>query len=133
MIALVIALAWRRPALVAMVLAAVAGADLASDLGKLLVHRHRPYEHQLGPSQRTHSFPSGHAATSFAAATVLSHYAPRFRVSFYALAVLIAFSRLYDADHYPTDVAAGAVVGALTGLLLLAGARLRSRRSSRSG
>lgn len=124
---------WRRPSIAVTVVVAVAGADLAADVGKFLVHRHRPYEHQLGPSERTHSFPSGHAATSFAAATVLSSFAPRFRVAFYALATLIAYSRLSNGVHYPTDVVAGALVGVLTGRLLLAGARRRSRRGSRGG
>lgn len=124
---------WRRPWLFAGVVVAVAGADLAADGGKYLVHRHRPFEHQLGPSVRTHSFPSGHSATSFAAATMLSAAAPRFRVAFYALACLIAFSRLYNGVHYPTDVVAGALLGWAIALLLLGGARRRSRRGSRAG
>jgi undecaprenyl-diphosphatase len=92
------------------------------------VARHRPFETQLGPRSSTHSFPSGHAATSFACATVLSAYAPRYRVPFFALATLIALSRIYNGMHYPTDVLAGAVLGVLTALLLLARVRRRSRR-----
>jgi undecaprenyl-diphosphatase len=49
------------------------------------------------------------------------------------LATLIAYSRLYNGMHYPTDVLAGALLGVLTALLLLAGARRLSRRQPRSG
>jgi undecaprenyl-diphosphatase len=132
-IAFVLAVMWRRPAILFMTIAADLTADLLSDLGKALVPRHRPFEHQLGPPSATHSFPSGHAATSFACATVLSHYAPRLRVPFFVLATLIAFSRIYNGMHYPTDVLAGAVLGVLTALLLLAVARRRSRRPPRRG
>jgi undecaprenyl-diphosphatase len=119
-IALVVALTWRRPAILLMVVAADVAASLLSDLGKALIPRHRPYEHQLGPPSSTHSFPSGHAATSFACATVLAHYVPRLRVPLYALAALIAFSRVYNGMHYPTDVLAGAILGVLVGLAVLA-------------
>ena len=126
-IAFVLALMWRRPQILVMTVAADLTADLLADLGKLLVPRHRPFEHQLGPPSNTHSFPSGHAATSFACATVLSHYAPRLRVPFYVLASLIAFSRIYNGMHYPTDVLAGAVLGVLVGFGVLALARRRDR------
>jgi undecaprenyl-diphosphatase len=101
------------------VLVADAVADLLSRLGKLLVHRHRPFVHQLGPATTTHSFPSGHTATSFACAVVLASLAPRLRVPCFVLAVLIAFSRLYNGDHFPLDVLAGAVLGLLVGAVVL--------------
>jgi undecaprenyl-diphosphatase len=132
-VAAALALAWRRPAVLAAVVVAVAAADGAAAVGKTLVHRHRPFEHQLGPSERTHSFPSGHAATAFAGATILAAFAPRYRAAFYVLACLIAFSRLYDGDHYPTDVIAGAGLGTVIALLLLGAAHRRSRRSWRRG
>ena len=92
------------------------------------VARHRPFETQLGPPSSTHSFPSGHAATSFACATVLSFYVPRYRVACFGLAALVALSRVYNGMHYPTDVLAGALLGVLIALLLLAAVRRRSRR-----
>ncbi len=130
-IALVLAVLWRRPSLFLTVVVADVIADLLADLGKLCVHRHRPFETQLGPASNTHSFPSGHTATSFACATVLSAFAPRLRVPFFLLATLIGLSRIYNGVHYPTDVLAGALLGVLTALLLLAGARRRSRRAMR--
>jgi undecaprenyl-diphosphatase len=64
---------------------------------------------------------------------VLSAYAPRVRVPLFGLAVLIALSRLYNGDHFPLDVLAGALLGVLTALLLLAGARRGSLRVRRAG
>jgi undecaprenyl-diphosphatase len=132
-IALVLAVLWRRPAIAVWTVAAVLSGEILADLGKLVVHRHRPFEHQIGPSQRTHSFPSGHTTTAFAGATMLAWFAPRLAVPLYALAVLIGFSRLYLGVHYPTDVIAGAVLGTATALLLREAARRRSRARSRRG
>ena len=130
-IALLLALLWRRPSLFFTVVAADAAADVLAELGKVIVQRHRPYEHQLGPATSSYSFPSGHAATSFACATVLSAFAPRRRVAFFLLATLIALSRLYNGVHYPTDVVAGAFLGVLTALLLLGASRRLSRLMTR--
>ena len=134
-IALVLAIVWRRPWLLVGVAVAVGITDLIVDLIKLAVPRHRPFEHQLGPSERTHSFPSGHTATAFAGATMLAAYLPRWRVPLYLLAVLIALSRLYNGVHYPTDVIAGTILGfaVATALLLLGAGRLRRRPARRSG
>jgi membrane-associated phospholipid phosphatase len=112
---------------------AVLAADAAAEVGKYLVHRHRPFEHQIGPSLRTHSFPSGHTATAFAGAVVLAALVPRLRIAWFALACLIGYSRLYNGVHYPTDVAAGALLGASTALLLREAVRRRSRRAPRGG
>ena len=130
-IAAVLAVLWRRPSIFVIVLAADALADLLAGAGKLIVQRHRPFETQLGPHSSTHSFPSGHSATSFACATVLSMFAPRWRVPFFVLAALIALSRVYNGMHYPTDVLAGSVLGVLTALLLLAAVPRLSRRATR--
>lgn len=73
----VLALLWRSPWLLAGVVAADAAADLLAALGKASVPRHRPFVPQLGARTSTHSFPSGHSATSFACATLLAAAAPR--------------------------------------------------------
>tara|TARA_B100001146_G_C16154655_1_gene422800 strand:+ start:329 stop:937 length:609 start_codon:yes stop_codon:yes gene_type:complete len=57
------------------------------------------------------SFPSNHAANSFAAATVLSYFYERFKIVSYSLAFLIALSRIYVGVHYPGDILAGGIVG----------------------
>lgn len=90
----------------------------ATALLKPIFNRPRPY--QSYPDVRTPngtydhdplSFPSGHAAVSFAAATALSDYNPSLALPAYGLAALITYSRLYNGHHYPTDVLAGALVG----------------------
>ena len=57
------------------------------------------------------SFPSNHAANSFAFATVLSYFFEQKKVVLYTLASIIAFSRVYVGVHYPLDIIFGAVVG----------------------
>ena len=61
------------------------------------------------------SFPSGHTASSFAAAYVIYHFNKTLGIVAYILAALIGFSRLYLYLHYPSDVLAGALIGALIG------------------
>jgi undecaprenyl-diphosphatase len=132
-IAAVLTVLWRRPWLLAGVVSADVIADSLAGLGKALVQRHRPFVTQLGPKTSTHSFPSGHSATSFACALMLATAAPRLRVPAFTLAALIAFSRLYNGDHFPIDVIAGSVLGLLvaTALLRLGAIRRRSRPALR--
>lgn len=65
------------------------------------------------------SFPSGHSAASFALAFVLAKRFPKYAVAFYAVAALVGASRIYLSSHYPTDVLAGAVLGVVSGYLLM--------------
>ena len=132
-IALVLALLRRRPVLFVPVFAADGAADLLTELLKKAIGRERPPVHRLGGAVGSSSFPSGHAATAFACATVLAALAPRLRVPLFALAVLIALSRLYNGDHYPLDVLAGAALGVATALLLLAAVRRGLRPGRRAG
>jgi undecaprenyl-diphosphatase len=134
-LAAIAALVSRRWQVLAWVAAADLTAQLTTDLFKLVIHRTRPRVHTLIPEPHTHSFPSGHAASSFACAVILSAYVPRWRVAFYVLAALIAFSRVYVGVHYPLDVIAGAAWGVVIGLALLQVAEMvrgRSRNSSGS-
>ena len=57
------------------------------------------------------SFPSNHAANSFAFATVLSYFFEQKKVVLYTVASIIAFSRVYVGVHYPLDIICGALVG----------------------
>jgi membrane-associated phospholipid phosphatase len=127
-----LALAQRRPAPVLLVTAAALLADLVTSVGKLLIARTRPHYDPAIPVPTSHSFPSGHSASSFAAATVIAMIAPRLRVPAFMLAAAIAFSRVYNGVHWPSDVVVGAAVGVLTALLLLAAVRRVPRRGWRS-
>jgi membrane-associated phospholipid phosphatase len=68
------------------------------------------------PNGDPHSFPSGHASTSFATAMVLQeHYGWKLGVPAFAAAIYTGASRISDNQHWLTDVAFGAVVGMVSG------------------
>jgi membrane-associated phospholipid phosphatase len=64
------------------------------------------------------SFPSGHATTAFAAALAFGALWPKLRPFLWAYAAVIAFSRVVVTAHYPSDVAGGAMLGALGAILI---------------
>ena len=70
------------------------------------------------------SFPSGHTAASFAAVFALKAAGSPLWKPALAVAVVIAFSRLYLYVHWPSDVLAGALLGAAVGW---AGAKLAKK------
>ena len=77
------------------------------------------------------SFPSGHTAVSFAAVFALKTAGSPLWKPALAVAVVIALSRLYLYVHWPSDVLAGALLGAAVGW---AGAKLTAlalRRTQR--
>ncbi len=70
----------------------------------------------IGGVGSSSSFPSGHAGFAFAYAALLSGTYGRGRY-FYSFAILVAFSRLYLGQHYPSDVLFGAGLGMVSGYL----------------
>jgi undecaprenyl-diphosphatase len=96
--------------------AAILGAESALVNGpvKSLFKRHRPAWEQERPRKlrrpRTSSFPSGHASAAFTAAGLLSQNDPLWP-AYYAIAAVVASSRVYVKIHHPSDVVAGAIVG----------------------
>ena len=75
----------------------------------------------LAPSSDSYSFPSGHATSAFIGALTISRVWPQARVVWWALAVLISYSRIYLGHHYPLDVAGGALLGLAIGYWVLGG------------
>jgi decaprenylphosphoryl-5-phosphoribose phosphatase len=86
---------------------------------KRAIRRERPVIEGLAPFgrvPRSLSFPSAHAATSFAGAVRIAVLVPRWRRPLLGAAALMAFTRPYLGVHYPSDVIAGAAVGTMIGL-----------------
>ena len=74
------------------------------------------------------SFPSGHTAASFTAASALYAGGTRLWIPAAVLSLLIAFSRMYLYVHYPSDVLAGLILGTCLGFV---GKRMLSWLESR--
>lgn len=111
---------------------------------KNLIARERPFVVDptiklIIETPREYSFPSGHALTSFAAATVLMYYDRKYLgIAALVTAALIAFSRLYLQVHFLTDVLGGALLGAAfafaaIGITEKLIPRIRRRREKRGG
>lgn len=103
----------------AMMLCAMLAGFLIGEIGlKNLIERPRPFVANpdivltIKPPSG-YSFPSGHSCSSFASATVLLMRDKRFGYPALAVAFLIAFSRLYNYVHYPSDVLCGILLGIL--------------------
>ena len=135
-LALVLAVAWRRPLLFVAVGLADAVADLSAYGLKVATGIERPADRDpsvaLTSVPHDGSFPSGHTATSFACATVLAFAVPRAAPAAYLLALAIGFSRIYVGAHWVFDVLGGIVLGVVVGMILSPLARGR-RRSAASG
>jgi membrane-associated phospholipid phosphatase len=85
---------------------------------KVAVGRDRPLieEHPpLAGAPSKLSFPSAHATSSVAGATALARVEPRLRLPAYSLAAAICLTRPYLGMHYPSDVLAGVLLGAVVG------------------
>ena len=98
--------------------ATVTAAYCLSSTIKVLIGRKRPVVESLPHLMATPtglSFPSSHASSSFAAARAYGRLLPP--AALYALATAMGISRLYLGVHYPSDVAAGAVLGTAVGTL----------------
>src|SRR6266849_6319326 len=95
---------------------------LVAEVAKLVFRRPRPFAAMEGapvtlidhPS--SFSFPSGDAAFAVGAAVAIAAVTPRWRWPAYLFALAVLFERVAVGVHYPSDVIAGALVGAISGL-----------------
>jgi undecaprenyl-diphosphatase len=96
------------PATVRLALLAVAPTNLVVEGMKRTVNRTRPDgEHKRSNA----SFPSSHAANAAAIAWIFSRRWRRLAPAFWALALTVAWSRVYLNRHYLSDVVVGLAIG----------------------
>ena len=115
------ALAWLggpngRRAGLAMTIASLGTTYLVQRMVKPVFRRRRPHAGRddlvvVGMRTTDASFPSGHTASSFAAATATAAFYPAVAPLVYALAAGVGVSRVHLGHHFPSDVIAGAAVG----------------------
>jgi len=106
-------------------LLSLAAAGLLVQIIKHLVGRPRPGQNMLAWDLQglsfdsdLHSFPSGHATTTFALAAVLAARFPRWSWAFYLAALFISLGRVVGGSHFVSDVLVGAMLGLVVGWLL---------------
>lgn len=98
--------------------------SFASSILKNLIDRPRPFItydfiEKLGQGGSP-SFPSGHTADGFVFATIILLLFPNFRfyIPAFIWAILVGYSRMYLGVHYPSDVLSGALLGAVSALII---------------
>ena len=99
--------------------------DLVSSVLKPVFGRERPYvsdnETSFKPFTKNYSFPSGHATVAFATASVIAARSSGWLVPTvaYTVATLVAFDRVNDRQHFPSDVIAGGIIGITIGRFIV--------------
>ena len=86
---------------------------------KNLIKRARPFQkfldlEALYMPPDPYSFPSGHTCAAFTMAFVSRLVLPVVWPYFLVVALIIAFSRIYLAAHYPSDVFAGVIIASFS-------------------
>ena len=90
--------------------------DWTSTILKDIIERPRPCHTLIGVRLLvgcgdSFSMPSGHAVNAFAVVATFSHFFRKTAIPMFAIAIAVAFSRIYVGVHYPSDVLAGAIWG----------------------
>jgi undecaprenyl-diphosphatase len=119
--------------IIEIILAGVLSRLVLTEIIRFFYKRPRPFVENnvnllLNHSPST-SFPSGHAAFYFAIATVVFlyykkvHPRPKFwwgaGLLFFFASFLISLSRVFVGIHWPSDILGGAVVGIISGIIVL--------------
>jgi membrane-associated phospholipid phosphatase len=120
--------------------AAYALGNLVTSVGKPVIGRHRPDTtgspwrfHLFARVGAWHSLPSAHTLHAFTLAGALAEEArrPWVTTAAYGLASLVAWSRTYEDEHWASDVAASAVIGAAIGHATVRRLHTRARAAER--
>lgn len=138
-----LAMAWMggrkgRRAGLATAVASLGTTYLVQNKIKPVFRRQRPFVGRdvvvVGIKTMDASFPSGHTASSFAAATALTSFYPKAAPLVFGLAAGVGVSRVHLGHHFPSDVAVGSLIGIATGTLVAWLARIpKAGRESRDG
>lgn len=122
-----VALAWLggrrgRRAGLATIIASLGTTYLVQQRIKPIFRRRRPHIGRdilvVGIRTTDASFPSGHAASSFAGATALAAFYPKTAPLVFTLAAGVGASRVHLGHHFPSDVLVGAGIGVASGALI---------------
>jgi undecaprenyl-diphosphatase len=122
---------WMR--IFAAMILACALAGISARVVKIATGRSRPNVQTEagwnGPrmSARYNAFPSGHTAASTAFFATLAFASWRIGLGFMAVPLLIAFSRMYVAAHYLSDVVCAALIGAMAAYVVVSWRQLQLR------
>ncbi len=113
-----------------------ATAGVVNAVVKLAGRRRRPNrdaaevpEERHVPMPTSRSFPSGHTASAVAFASGVGRVMPVAALPLHALAAVVGYSRVHTGVHYPGDVLAGSVLGAMITDLTLGLLRRGGRRA----
>ena len=83
---------------------------------KTAINRQRP----VGEYPRwDSSIPSGHTTFAFSTSIIYSHSYPKLIIPLLLYSSMVGLSRIYDGEHYPTDVLAGMALGTGVGLVVI--------------
>ena len=87
--------------------------------------RQRPYSaypeliKPIGKKFSDSSFPSSHMATTAAMLVVIAAFYPSLVIPAIMLILIMAFSRLHNGMHYPSDIVAGTILGIAYGMIAI--------------